>query len=333
MRRLRHDERGVSAVITAIVLVSLMLPVCLITIDVGRVYAERRQLQNGADAAALAVAQSCASTSGCDTSYAAKYANPNANDGTEAVLEVCGTLPKLSACGADPGGPVSKCLPLPANPPKYVQVRTRTSGPGGLVLLPMFGHAAITVSACARATLSGIRTAKGVAFTASYCEWANSTSNGTKFGTQIDISLTGKSCTNPGGGGWGDAPGSFGWLNSDGTCNATIDTTGTYGGDTGNNFPQDCRTVLASYVASGQPIFLPIFDAVQGTGANTVYRFKGWAAFVLLGFDLNGGKAGAKCLRLTKPCMTGYFTQALITDPNAVVGGSSLGADSIGLAG
>jgi hypothetical protein len=348
MRRLaRRDDRGATAVITAIFLVALLLPVCLITIDVGRVYAERRQLQNGADAGALAVAQSCASEGGCDTSFADTYADPNSNDLTQHVLEVCGTADGLPACGAPSGGELSNCTPIAADSPyadtPYVQVRTRVDGPEGLVLLPLFGADAVTVSACARAALGGVRTATGLAFTASYCEWANATGDGSNFGSDHRVSLALKApgpnepalCSNGPGSGWGDAPGSFGWLDSNGNCTATVDTDATYSGDTGANFPQECQQVMYDLVASGDPVFIPIFDAVQGTGTSVVYRFKGWAAFVLTGYDLNGGKTGDGCISPTsRPCITGYFTEALLTDPDAVIGGDwQYGAHLIGLTG
>lgn len=345
MRRLKRDERGATAVITAIFLAGVILPVCLVTIDVGRVYAERRQLQNGADAGALGVAQSCASDSGCTPALADDYADANANDGTEHVLEVCGTADGLPACGAPSGGELSNCTPIAPGSPlagtPYVQVRTRVEGPEGLVLLPLFGADAVTVSACARAAIGGARTATGLAFTASACEWVNATSDGTAFGRKISLALKAPGpnrpplCSNGPGSGWGDAPGSFGWLDSDGSCTATVDTQGTYGGDTGANFPQECQQVLHNLVASGETVFIPIFDGVQGTGTTVIYRFKGWAAFVVTGYDLNGGKYGDGCIAPTgRPCITGYFTEALLTDPDAVIGGDwSYGAHLVGLTG
>jgi len=58
MRRLRNDD-GSIAIIVAIVMV-VLLGMATLVVDVGRLYVERRQLQNGADAAALAVAVDCA---------------------------------------------------------------------------------------------------------------------------------------------------------------------------------------------------------------------------------------------------------------------------------
>ena len=65
-------------------------------IDVGALYAERRQLQNGADAAALAVAEDCAEGDCLDEMATAKtYADSNAKDDAANVDEVCGSGPGL----------------------------------------------------------------------------------------------------------------------------------------------------------------------------------------------------------------------------------------------
>ena len=90
MRRLSEvnangtNEQGAVSVIVATALVAL-LGCAAIAVDVSMMYAERTQLRNGADAAALAIAQKCAkSTTDPDcvstSSLAAGLANRNAND-------------------------------------------------------------------------------------------------------------------------------------------------------------------------------------------------------------------------------------------------------------
>ena len=76
-----------------------------LVIDIGALYVERRELQNGADAAALAVAQDCVEGdcgSGGGAAQAQKYANLNANDGVSALdpSTPCGVGPGLAACSA-----------------------------------------------------------------------------------------------------------------------------------------------------------------------------------------------------------------------------------------
>ena len=90
-------------------------------IDVGQLYQERAQLQNGADAAALAVAKSCilgTCTAGTALSTAQTYANENASDGSAGVGTICGSAGILTACGASTGAhdrlPVAAGAPAPA---------------------------------------------------------------------------------------------------------------------------------------------------------------------------------------------------------------------------
>ena len=97
LRDEQPDEResGAIIVIVAVLLVGgVLIGMAALSIDVGSLYAERRQLQNGADSAALAVAQdaarSCSTGSCVPTTRAQTYANSNAKDGASSVLEVCG---------------------------------------------------------------------------------------------------------------------------------------------------------------------------------------------------------------------------------------------------
>src|SRR5665811_2480716 len=79
MPRLR-GESGATAVIVALLMIPLF-GFAAISIDVGGLYFERRQLQNGADAAALAIAQDCAKgVCGDINATASDLAGKNAND-------------------------------------------------------------------------------------------------------------------------------------------------------------------------------------------------------------------------------------------------------------
>lgn len=93
MWRLRiQQDSGAVAVVVAVCLTAL-LGFAALAIDVGAVFVERRELQNGADAAALAIAQDCATdpgSAGCADPLTAhgtaqSYANANANDNVSTV--------------------------------------------------------------------------------------------------------------------------------------------------------------------------------------------------------------------------------------------------------
>lgn len=80
-----ESDEGVTLVFVAVVLVAL-LALTAFAVDFGRMWEERRQLQNGADAAALAIAEDCARNlcGGLYDEYAVAeiYVDENARDNT-----------------------------------------------------------------------------------------------------------------------------------------------------------------------------------------------------------------------------------------------------------
>src|SRR3954454_16226485 len=104
MRLLGVDDRGAIGVLIGMLLGSgVLLGMAALTIDVGTLYQERAELQNGADAGSIAVAKTCVPTASnqnavCDArtvdpGAAPKYANLNSKDGVSAVTLVCGHGP------------------------------------------------------------------------------------------------------------------------------------------------------------------------------------------------------------------------------------------------
>ena len=78
LTRIREREDGAIAIIVAMLFFfGVMLALGALTVDVGNINADRRQLQNGADAVALAVAQQCATTGTCDVVTPSKIATPS----------------------------------------------------------------------------------------------------------------------------------------------------------------------------------------------------------------------------------------------------------------
>ena len=68
--RVSDKERGAAAVLVAFSMV-VLLGFAALAVDVGAMYAEKTQLQNGADATALAIAGDCAKGINCTTAMAA----------------------------------------------------------------------------------------------------------------------------------------------------------------------------------------------------------------------------------------------------------------------
>jgi Flp pilus assembly protein TadG len=355
---LGRDERGVVGVIAGLVIGTVLLGLGALTIDVGQLYQERAELQNGADAAAIAVAKSCA-TGTCTPSLAAQYANGNASaltGGTAAVTLVCGSLGTLSACPASSGA-MTDCPPAPAGGQGYVDVHTATKTAGGsTVVAPVLARALLgngsytgtTVQACAQASWGGPASGNTLAFTISACSWDSWTSGGTNFAPappavppasydhQLNLNNLGNTtgCTGEASG--SDGAGAFGWaLDQTGTCGIFTDTA-TFPVATGASAGSTCQAALASAQASRRAILLPVYTAVTGTGNNAVFTLKGFAAFVVTGYSLPGFTASDWLNNSNNTCsfkcIDGYFTKALIPGASAG-GGTYLGASGLGLSG
>ena len=59
LRRAVNREEGVTTLFVAVAIIGLLSMASLV-VDFGRIYVERRELQNGATAAALAIGEDCA---------------------------------------------------------------------------------------------------------------------------------------------------------------------------------------------------------------------------------------------------------------------------------
>jgi len=103
--RFQRDERGAVGIIVAVLIGGGVLTgMGALVIDVGQLFQERGDLQNGADAAAIGVAKSCALGS-CTPAVAVQLADANASSltgGTAGVDLVCGSG-ALGPCPASTG--------------------------------------------------------------------------------------------------------------------------------------------------------------------------------------------------------------------------------------
>lgn len=197
-----HRDAGAMALLFAILLPVVLLGLGAVVVDVGSLYAQRGQTQNGADAAAMAVAQTCAKGS-CSPSLAGPYAPSNSN-GTSTVTATVttgfpcgGNIPAsvangVSACpSGSENGSICPAAPASATVP-YVDVLVNTvkSNNAADTLVPdFFGKALLgssyngqTIAACAQATWGPVQTCSAcVPLTISYCEWSQDTNGGSTF--------------------------------------------------------------------------------------------------------------------------------------------------------
>ena len=288
MRRLTtmHQDRehGAVSVIVAILLVTL-LGFVAIAVDVGRIYSERAQLQNGADAAAIALAQTCArnpADSLCTTStLAGSLANQNALNGMSNVNNI-----QLSTTA----GTVSVTTTAKENGAPDNSVSLFFAGVLGI---PSMQVAAKSSAVWGSPTKGP--TAFPLAF--SICQVQNMVDKGLQVLQNKDSKSANPGCTLPSG---GTVPGGFGWLAQDaGKCGASIDLSVNESGSdptntkTGNSAPSNCEATLngwAADITAGRKavVLLPVFDKATGTGAGAVYHLTAFAAFNVVGWKFSG---------------------------------------------
>jgi hypothetical protein len=203
MRRLidrRGRERGAVAVIVAFVVGSLALTgVAALTVDAGSLYAERRVVQNAADAASLELAQACArgDVARCSPSASdlTTLADLNSPDGLTDIDSVCGSTAPFTPCLEPLVPTLSDCTspaPLPAGA-NWVEVRTKTRSTSAnhpSVVPKLFAnaldpsYAGTGMSACARAGWGSVGTSTNAfPLVLGVCGWDQATVGGTHFAT------------------------------------------------------------------------------------------------------------------------------------------------------
>lgn len=287
------QERGASAVLVGFLLIPL-IGFGGIAVDVGALYAEKAQLQNGADAVALEVAIACAKDEAgpnCSSTDPEGLAGLNAVDGVADIASI--DIDRTA---------------------DEVLVTTNTEDLGIrhplASMLPGIGDSTV-VSAVGAAEWGRPVRGTTLALAIGYCEFAShppmaGVPSPTKILVQYETT-TRHSC--PG----AFAPGGFGWLPS-GDCSIEIDvadpwviskpgvsTTGT-GCD---------ETYMAPLL--GETIFIPIYDDFRGTGASVEFHIEQFAAFKLTGFKVSGGSAytdpGAPACTGSCRGLQGYFME------------------------
>jgi hypothetical protein len=349
----RRDDDGAIAVIVGVMIITL-LAFGAIVVDLGSAYQERRVLQNGADAAALAIARDCGTTGCADfTTTAQSLADDNADDAATNIEEICGSGTGMTAC-ADP-----PAIPAGAN---YVRVKTKTEDADGGDKLH-FGFARVlgvsdtTVHAHAIAVWGGPSSlTSSLPVTVSDCEFKAYTLDGTVLAppppylaaapyptlpflekTIYFHDTTGANpCAESEGGSGYDLPGGFGWLATSSGCLATSTTGNWFADSTGRPPPNSCTWQLMAQEWK-QVVAVPVFTQTNNlNGANGSYLVEKFAAFYLTGYSIAGQYKEKSVVTNTYPCsgqascISGYFIDdsSLFT---GTVGGASSGVTVVNL--
>ncbi len=250
-------------------------------VDVGLLYFEKAELQNGADSAALAVAQECAlHADSCESDaddIAVGYSGDNANDDLANAAIPSDTFVVNSVSGK-------------------VTVRSSTLTEEGAALqhplASMLGLDPTTLEAQSTAEWgTPIGGTTELALTIAECEFDDlppqeaDATNPTRTWLLINNgpSPTGASCAS-------GAPGGFGWL--DGTnCSSTISIDATVPGETGiqpNINKNGCSTRTCCARSSARRSSSRSTRRHTGGGANATFTISRFAAFKLTGLKTSG---------------------------------------------
>ncbi|MEY4873905.1 MAG: hypothetical protein RJB41_607 [Actinomycetota bacterium] len=270
-----------------------------LVIDYGALWSERRQLQNGADAAALAVAIDCAKTT-CVQSQATalNYAQLNAAD-SSALVRLCGRGAGLTACAQVPPGT--------SNAVGYVQAVASTWNPGNsgspdkvrFLLAPFLDALQVgqTVSASATVKWGALSAANVLPIVISKCAfnplWIAADGTLSIPSTQIQIlANSNTSCS----AGWTDG---FDFTeDSTSTCAmepVAIILGGTILNAGAEGMLPECRPVIAALKTNNQTFVVPIVYQRTPPGSNSKYYADGFATFKLCGYALGGGYISNSC--------------------------------------
>lgn len=321
--RPRHSEdRGAMAIVLAI-LTLVFAGFLAIVVDVGALYEERRDLQNGADAAAMAVAMACADgeLSGTDCSgngsndtelLADQYAGDNANDDFALVdNDVVGDSDIIF----NPDG----------DNPNEVWIRARTEDPsGGTNVEPflsrIWGNSGTPVGAEAKAAWGSFGGASIIPITIGLCEFNIAIGNPdvstyptegpvpggqaehtfyfhTSEGNPPPITPEQEACAGVAGMDCDPdvedcMPGGFGWLIEDANCLTPTQVGEWFDAEPGNS-PPDPGTCQASTLV-GSTVAIPLFEDVATTdppcdgSPPKCYLIYGFVGFEVTGFRFTG---------------------------------------------
>ncbi|MBI3913839.1 MAG: hypothetical protein HY327_06600 [Chloroflexi bacterium] len=280
-------QRGQSIVIIAFMLVGL-IAIAALVFDGGTAYAQRRRMQNAADAGSIAGARQLA-LGGSDSQVNSK------------IQEYTVTRNSANSYVATyyPGGQAVGGGLIPSGARGILVTAQSTFN---TYFANLIGNPIGSVSADAYANFGGLDAPTQVQPLTRKCDEPSLAECGFVIGTQYDL--------------WeGGGSGNFGWLGWNGDTDAgniedelrqdysitdyddphdicaSVAANCWIQGASGVNNSSGINDQLALWAnvgATGTPMIITIFDTSEGSGANTNYHIVGFAAFVLTSYDLSG---------------------------------------------
>src|SRR5436190_5447120 len=281
--RTRNDNG--QATILTVVFLTVLLGMAALVLDIGTWYRADRATQSTADAAALAGAQTLPYDPANASSLAQQYANKNGGGLAAADITVSKTLV----------------------PNDTISVHVRGNAKG--VFTKLFGVKSVSIGSTAKARASLMQSAQYVApigVNVKHPKLKGGSSSCPCFGSGNPTSLPlGKN----------GAPGSFDLLNLDGSKGGSGGKVladwiihgysgylpiGSYLSDTGAKW-NDSLVQDALEQRMGSDLLFPVYDTLDGGGANAVYHVIGWVGFHITGHEAHGNGGS----------LTGWFTQVV----------------------
>jgi Flp pilus assembly protein TadG len=266
-------------VITVVALV-VLLGMAALVLDVGAWFHQKRQLQATADAAALAGAQLLPENPAAASAQAVRYGDKNGGGVLAADVIVSSGLT--------------------ANDTIAVKAQKTNAG----IFSRVAGVVSVDISAKAKARVAVPVQAKGVApiVVKNTHPLVKGSASCPCFNQLTTLPL-----------GKDGAPGSFDLINLDNSHGGTGQTIladwilhgfnsylglGQYYSDSGAKFnASEVQSALRDRI--GTVLLFPVYDIIQGSGANAQYHVIGWVGFHLNGFEVHGSNGS----------IAGYFTE------------------------
>jgi len=297
-----NGEGGAVGVFTAITIVVLLGAVGM-AIDTGALYWERRQLRNGADAAALAIAEDCAlNLVSCNPIgagiVAQQYADANASDGFAQVIDVDLDLSRKTVTVhlgtlTEDGGTIFEPFFAKVVGFEGTTVHATATAQWGYPS-ELRGLLPLIISECEFPSGSPLPTAERVIY---FHDGNNAEPCNAQAGHDTDAD--------------GVLAGGFGWLDTDAGCEKYMVADRWYGNDPGSSPSTGCSV---PYVGSliGRSVPLPIFDDLVGVGTVGNYRIVGFALFHITGYHFGGQFSVNPPCRGDERCISGQFTSGVV---------------------
>lgn len=283
-----------------------------LVIDMGALWSERRQLQNGADAAALAVGIECAyGPCVAPETIAQEYADLNVNDGSANIDSICGLPSPLMACPPPPGAENAlgfvevitgtaedgsdqiKYLLAPilegTDSGKHVTARAVAAWgtPMGAPIMPfVFSKCVVEPFRGTDGTMNFPNSISMLKFHNAEAELDPTSPESVCNATQENLELK-----------W---PAGFGFTGSPSTgCESETvtlnpdDGSGTQTGsiegeNNGNSIGQECTAELIRRYNLDLPVLVPVMTWRTGNGGTTIWEIDGFVAVSICAFDLSG---------------------------------------------